>query len=107
MERLSAATKTLVLSLPATGSIVVVHDAIMRDNVEKLIQELRGPEVLRATKVRAIRTYDTAEEVLMGARLPVKVDHLYVHSNINTEVMTRVLNLAHGVNSMFAPHTHP
>jgi hypothetical protein len=107
MERLSASTKAIVLDLPATGSIVVVHDAVMRDNVERMIRELRGPEVLKATKVCAIRTYDTAESVLMGARVPVRIDHLYLHSNINTEVMTRVINLAHGVNSMFAQHTRP
>ena len=69
-------TKAMVIGLPETGAVVIVHNAPMRDYVMRMVRDLRGPDVAKRCKVIALQHHrDLAR--LQGLRVPVHVDHAF------------------------------
>jgi hypothetical protein len=92
----------MVKSLPATGSVVVVHTLGLRDYVARMIRDVRGPEVAKVTIVAVCRSRPTSEKHLLGRTLPVLIDHAF-YDNVPTHLAKLVQELAHGCNAIFPP----
>lgn len=77
MTRRSGKTLAMVETLPASGSVVVVHSAVMRRYVERMIADVRGRDVALQTRVVAITTRADAYQALTGRNVPVVFDHTF------------------------------
>ncbi|WP_146618675.1 hypothetical protein [Rhodoplanes elegans] len=67
----------MIKALPATGSVVVVHNSGLREYVKQMIHDVRGADVLKATTVIICNRSDLARGYLTGRRVPVIVDHVF------------------------------
>jgi hypothetical protein len=86
-------------SLPARGSIIVVHSAEVRARVRREVLDRYGSEVAGRTIVLAIRDRgDTGK--IVGSKKPVFLDPAYPTS-VNAETLAEVRKLAAGVNAKF------
>jgi predicted LPLAT superfamily acyltransferase len=94
-------TLAMVQALPATGAAVVVHNANMRDYLERMIEATRGAAVRQATRILVINsTYDA--DRLRGWRGTIHIDHAWF-SYTPREVCNYVLQLAAGCAARHAP----
>jgi len=96
----SGKTLEMVKALPATGSIVVVHTLAMRMYLRNMIQDLRGEAVSKITHIVVIDSRAAAEETLVGARVPVRIDHAF-EETAPFETMRTVRELARLANTRF------
>lgn len=76
MARRTGKTKAMVETLPAGGSVVIVHSHQFGRYVKKMIYDLRGPEVLKKTRVIPVRQPSDTNR-LQGIRSPIFVDHAW------------------------------
>lgn len=87
----------MVKSLPATGSVVVVHTAALREYVKLMISDVRGSDVMKATTVVVCNAADLARGHLSGRRVPVVIDHAF-YGAVPAHVEQIVRDLAAGCN---------
>lgn len=90
-------TKELVMSLPETGCVVVVHNPDMKRYISQMIYDLRGKEVLDNTKIRTVSRRGD-EGYLYGLNVPIFVDHAFYETG-NRELIAIVTRLVDDCNS--------
>lgn len=66
----------MVKELPENGAVVVVHSPPMRDYVVRMIRDVRGEKVAKATRVLVIGHRIDVQR-LYGLRVPTFVDHAF------------------------------
>jgi hypothetical protein len=97
MERRIGQTLDMVMALPASGAVVVVHSVAMRRYVEQMIRDTRGHEVARAQRVVVIDSEHRATRELAGISVMVTFDHAWrMHVNEATALLAGTM--AHSCN---------
>lgn len=65
-------TKNMVMSLPETGCIVVVHERNFVNYVKTMALDLRGPVLAKSIRFVAL---EDVERRIRGYELPIFIDH--------------------------------
>lgn len=90
-DRATGLTKAMVEALPQEGGHIIVHTGAMRAYVQKMIRDLRGPEIQRKTKVHVIR-YVGDQYKLAGITELITFDHAW-HEAVPPRLSVAVENL--------------
>jgi hypothetical protein len=65
----------MIKALPLSGAHVITHSASSRNKIEKLIHELRGPEVAEFCAVTAVTSAVSAKQALSDEWRPIVFEH--------------------------------
>jgi hypothetical protein len=93
-------TLQMVLDMPENGAFIVCHSHPLAKYIERMVRDVRGKEVASRTKVVIVRNYGDANHKLMGAAMPVLLDHAF-YENVSDETAMIVHDLAKMTNGMF------
>lgn len=94
-ERGTGRTKAMVEAMPPEGGTIIVHNAVVRDYVNRMVRDLRGQPFARTVRVSVVQNYSDCYR-LQGLSCHVAVDHA-VWENINRETTAKLNETLHGI----------
>lgn len=92
-DRGTGRTLAMVKELPDGGAIVIVHNAVMRRYIERMVSDVRGPAVASVVKVRVVEHRSQADDLLRGARTRVSFDHAWFE-HVRYDVLRYTMDMA-------------